>query len=161
MNAIKPLLLLTLPFLLLSAKCKEAKTENFVDKAEVHTVNGGVYGSGYSIHYEITFSPELTEELTFDSMILKADNESVYKRIARENAWGLKKLKDGKYYLDAYFQGGERMQASGEINEVIIPTYPMPKAMENKEGIVYGKYGKKNAVVLISKFTVKESVNLP
>lgn len=161
MKTIRPILLIALPLLLLSAKCKDAKTSGFVAKAEVHTINGGVYGSGYTVHYEITFRNTLDDVLTFDSMFFKADAQLAYKKVANENGWGLKKLEDGSYYLDAYFQGGDRMQASGEVINMEIPTHAKPKEMGDNEGIIYGKYGEKRAVVLIAKITRKESVNLP
>ena len=161
MKAFRPILLIALPLILLSAKCKEAKTDDFVEKAEVHTINGGVYGSGYTVHYEITFSNKLEDVLSFDSMFFKADSKLAYRRVAKENGWGLKKLEKGSYYLDAYFQGGDRMQASGEIINIDIPTHAKPKEMGENEGIIYGKYGKKRAIVLMPKLTQKESVNLP
>lgn len=161
MKSFRLILLIALPLFLLSAKCREAKTADFIKKAEVHTINGGVYGSGYTVHYEITFNAALDQVMTFDSMYFKADSKSAYKRTARENGWGLKKLENGSYYLDAYFQGGDRMQAIGEVLNVEIPTHPKPKEMGENDGIIYGKYGKKKAVILISKLTQKESVNLP
>lgn len=161
MKAFKNISLLIIPLILVSAKCKEAKTEEFVKTAAVRTINGGVYGSGYSTTYKILFTDKVKNDLSFDSILISAGNGKVYKKKANENGWGLKKLESGNYEFACQFSGGDKMQADGSIKNIIIPTYIKPTVMNDNQGLMYGKYGDKKATVVINKFQLQESVNMP
>ena len=161
MKTIKKISLFIIPLVLISAKCREAKTKEFVKSATVKTINGGVYGSGYSTTYKVLFTEKVKKELSFDSIYISAGNKAAYKKVAKENGWGLRKMESGSYEFTCQFSGGAKMQADGTIKEIIIPTYNKPVRMGENQGILYGKYNGKNAVVFIPKFQLQESVNMP
>ena len=149
-----------LPLVLLSAKCKEAKTEDFVKSATVRTVNGGVYGSGYSTTYTVQFTDAVKKELTFDSIWIDAGNQRIYRRLASENGWSLKRLENETYTFTTSFSGGEKVQANGSVKFIEIPSLQKPEEM-TKQGMIFGKYNGKRAVVKIEKFTLLENLNMP
>jgi hypothetical protein len=161
MKALKKISLLLIPIVFISAKCKEAKTKEFVQKATVKTINGGVYGSGYSTTYKVIFTEKVKKELSFDSIFISSGNGTAYKKVSNENGWGLKKLESGMYEFSCQFSGGEKMQADGSIKNIIIPTFPQPTRMGENQGLLYGKYNGKTAVISIDKFELQESINMP
>lgn len=146
--------------MLLSAKCKEAKTEDFVKKATVRTINGGVYGSGYSTTYTVQFTDVVKKELTFDSIWIDAGNQRIYRRVSTENGWSLKRLENETYTFTTSFSGGEKVQANGSVKFIEIPSLQKPEEMTT-QGLIFGKYNGKRAVVKIEKFTLLENLNMP
>lgn len=161
MKLIKYFICLALPLMLLSAKCKKINTKNFVTKAEKNTSFGGVYGSGYTKEYFISFSPKVCETLSFDSIYITSTENTVFRKSAKERGWHLSKLPDSTYYLTIFFNGGELMQNDGEIKQVEIPTCAKPTALEDKEAVIYGKYKGQSVSILVDKFTKKEDVYQP
>ena len=160
MKLIKYFTCLALPLMLLSAKCKDIDTKEFVTKSEKNVSYGGVYGSGYSKSYFITFSTKLEKVLTFDSMYVAVDSVA-HRKIAKERGWGLAKTENNEYYLNVSFHGGELMQNDGEVRMVEMPTFPQPQDLGTNDAIIYGKYDDKPVTILIEKFAKKEDVFAP
>lgn len=161
MKTLKIIAAIVIPFVLISSKCKQTKTEGFVQEAKVQTTNGGVYGSGSTTNYSVLFSNEVKDTLIFDSILIDAGNNKVYKRVANQNGWGLRKVKNGQFYFDIRFLSGERVQADGTIEFVEIPTYSKPEIMGENQAVIFGRYGKKEALIQIEKFELIETVNMP
>jgi hypothetical protein len=160
MKLIKYFTCLALPLMLLSAKCKNIDTAEFVTKAEKNISYGGVYGSGYTKEYTITFSPKVDKVLEFDSIYIAADSVA-YKKTSKERGWVLIKTENNEYYLNVGFQGGELLVPDGTVKMVEISTCAKPEDLEKNEAIVYGTYDDRPVTILIKKFSKKEDVFHP
>lgn len=147
--------------MLVSAKCKQETSSALIAKAEKSTTFGGVYGSGFTTNYEVTFSKQATEEIVFDSVWIAVGKTEVYKSLALEKKYKFYKNEEGLPYFNFYFQGGERMQPNEEIINIEIPRFEKPAAMEENEAIIFGKYGKKKMKIAIAAFHKKENINMP
>ncbi len=161
MRSFTPLILIGICLSLISAKCRTPDTSSFVAKAEKYTVAGGVYGSGYSLHYEILFTDKVKDSIAMDSIYISASTDKAYRKLASERGWGIRKTKEGVYFLDCIFNGGERMQSDGNIRMVQIIHYNKPAGMGENEGIIFGKYRGKAVTVAIKTFKRTEHISLP